>query len=219
MTTATKVLADVWNGHYAKPEGRRWWPSEAVVRALAGRRFDAAIEPGCGNGANLWLLAEHAETVTGVDGCRPALAEAADYMRRRGVSALLLESDIRSLPVHDMSHDLVLDCMTSQHVAWCDQRDLLAEYRRVLRPGGVLIRHALATGTTRDGGRLVDRYTYDCLPRLFPDVGPVCIPSEEALTGALLAVGFVVRSTIYSSREYEGGAVVARYSTLEAMRT
>lgn len=216
---ATPAGTDVWRAHYSRPEGRRWWPCEAVVRAMAGRRFGAVLEAGCGNGANLWMLAEHAGTVTGVDSCAEALQEASHYMRRRGVNAALIQSDIMRLPVHDMSHDLVVDCMTGQHVPWESLPQLLAEYRRVLRVGGTLLRYALAPGTTTDGATAISRYTFADLPRLFPGVSPVCIPSEEALAGALSAAGFAVRSTIHQSREYEGGTVVARYHTLEAVRT
>lgn len=217
--TQTATAVATWQAHYAKPEGRRWWPCEALVRFLSGRRFGCALEAGCGNGANLWLLAEHAETVVGIDGCEEAVEMAVEYVERRHAeNAYVMCGSIFKLPVHDMSQDLVVDVMVGQHVAWDDQARLFAEYRRVLRPGGSLFRYNLAPGTTVDGATRTGRYTFADLPTLFPGVGPVCIPSNEALAGLLTAAGFSVRPTIYQSREYQDGLAVARYGFLEAVR-
>ncbi len=218
--THTTAPSDPWREHYATAAGLRHWPCEALVRVLAGRSaVGAALEVGCGNGANLWFLAEHAAVVTGVDGNQGALDMARDYMKSRGCQrVVLLNGDALRLPVHDMSQDLVVDVMLGQHVPWDHYEVLLAEYRRVLKPGGTLFRHNLAPGTTLDDGIQVGRYTYDQLPKLFPGVGPVCIPSDEALAGALTKAGFSVRSTIHMSREYQGGYAVARYGSLVATR-
>lgn len=213
------ATVETWQAHYATPDGCRLWPSEALVRFINGRQFANAIEAGCGNGANLWLLAEHAEMVVGVDGCQDAVDLAREYMSYRGKTVAVFRGDVFELPVHDMSQDLVVDSMVGQHVAWDDQPRLFAEYRRVLRPGGTLFRYNLAPGTTTEGAKPIARYTFADLPKLFPNVGPVCIPSDEALAGLLTVAGFVARPTIYQSREYRDGLAVARYGALEAVRT
>jgi ubiquinone/menaquinone biosynthesis C-methylase UbiE len=50
---------------------------------------------------------------------------------------MILEGDARRLSLADSAVDLVFCHQTLHHVR--DQRDLLAELRRVLRPGGVLL--------------------------------------------------------------------------------
>ena len=60
---------------------------------------------------------------------------AVDVAPRDGVDCL---GDARSLPVRSGSCSLLYASHVIEHVPWFDTAKLLAEWRRVLRPGGVL---------------------------------------------------------------------------------
>lgn len=215
MQTATKT--DTWAKHYATPSGFRHWPCEELVRSVGGRTLGRVLEAGCGNGANLWFLAEHADEVLGIDGNPRAVIAAGEYMRRRGVDSKVsvMHADIRKMPVTAGRFDALVDCMVSQHVPWLEYPKLFAEYRRVLRKDGLLIRYGLGKGTTMNGARSIEANTYDELPALFPGVGPVTLPYFEQLMAVLRTAGFEIVAARRMAREYEAG-VEAHYTTIEA---
>ncbi len=206
----------VWATHYATSAGFRYWPCEELVRSLSGRRFGTVLEAGCGNGANLWLLAEHADTVVGVDSEPAALSVASEYMTRRGVRnrVALRTGDVAALPADDASVDAVVDVMVSQHARWGEHRARYAEYRRVLRPKGWLFLYHLAMGTsTGPEPTQVDAFTYERLS-LFPDAGQICLPPRWALQDAMADAGFVVTTSRAATRHYADGQM-AVYHVLE----
>ena len=209
---------ETWKAHYASNQGHRYWPCEELVRALAGKRhFNTLMEVGCGNGANLWMLAEHADEVVGVDSCPEALKAASSYMRKRNTvgRVQLVESDIRRLPRRAGTTSGLVDVMTSQHVPLSEQAELLHGFWSALKPGGWYFRYALAPGCTMTDAESVELHTYKDLPKLFPGTGPVFLPPEARLHTMLLRAGFTILRQSYITREYHGGAV-ARYSITEA---
>lgn len=210
---------DTWQAHYARRSGHRYWPTEALVRFLSDKTFGFAVEAGCGNGANLWLLVEHARCVYGVDSCSAAIAAARDYARKRNVADRIVFSvdSIFELPVSDGEADLVVDVMTGQHVPWDENPRLFVEYRRVLKTGGRFFRYGLSPGTTVTGSKLVSTSTYDEV-RAFPGVGPVVLPTAAQLSASLRESGFEVAATEYVTREY-GDGTLAAYSATEAIAT
>jgi ubiquinone/menaquinone biosynthesis C-methylase UbiE len=102
---------------------------------LAGLHGDESVaDVGCGNGLHLAELQrrEHRGVVVGMD-LSPGMLDAA----RLRSDAFLLTGDAQRLPFSDASFDCVLAMHMLYHVP---DRDLaIAEMRRVLRPGGVLL--------------------------------------------------------------------------------
>jgi len=117
----------------------------AEEQALGAARL-AGIEPGadildapCGYGRHSAPLARAGYRVTGLDRSEAMLAEA----RRRGGEAdnpRWFQGDHRALPFEDESFDLVLNLFSSLGYRGEDgDRQTLAEFARVLRPGGALV--------------------------------------------------------------------------------
>lgn len=215
LVGTTLTASDTWAQHNAAPAGQRLWPSEELIRAVA-RRGDvgAAVEVGCGNGANLWFLAEHAVSVAGVDLDATVLLRAAEYaMCRTPVHYQLYHGSATALPLPDACADLVVDCMCSQHLPWAEHAAAYREYRRLLRPGGWLFLYHLSSKTS--GGsewlRPPDVQHLD----LFPAAGLTCLPRPDALAAEVAAAGFSVGDVRGLSRTYPGGAV-ADYIVMEA---
>ena len=140
----------VRRAHQRGPEAR--WIREAAGGLLTGARV---LEVGCGRGVGVEILLDQlgADTVVAVD-IDPAMIERA---RRRlaprpSSQVTTTVGDAVDLPVADGSVDAIVDFGAIHHVpAW---RDALADARRTLRPGGLLLfeeipRHTLDTWIMR----------------------------------------------------------------------
>ena len=116
---------EIWYEHMHRYAFASLWSRGADI-------LDAA----CGEGYGAALLAGQAASVTGVD----ISAEAIGHARRRygHLENLSFETaDCTRLPFADGAFDQVVSFETLEHLA--EQEALLAEFRRVLRPGGFLM--------------------------------------------------------------------------------
>jgi SAM-dependent methyltransferase len=94
------------------------------------------LDAGCGSGGTTAWLGRWGR-VTGLDLSDDALRLA----RQRGLSRLVRAS-IEALPFPDRSFDLLTSFDVLYHLQVGDDRRALAEFSRVLRPGGIAIRVA-----------------------------------------------------------------------------
>ena len=109
------------------------------------------VDVGCGQGISFRLLADafKPRRIVGVDYHEPSLAlaaHAAHACRDRIVDIELLHGDCADLPLTDASADIVFCHQTFHHLV--EQDRALAEFRRVLKPGGVLLFRCRANGVT-----------------------------------------------------------------------
>lgn len=167
-------------------EDRHWWylgmqriTLTLISRLALEQRPARVLDAGCGTGAAMEYLAAFG-TVTGCDLSPLALP----FCRQRGL-ARLSQATITHLPFDDGCFDLVTSFDVLYHQAVEDCGRALAEFRRVLRPGGHLFlrlpaynwlrgRHDLAVHTAR-------RFTV-------PEVGRI-----------LTAAGFAVEKLSYAN--------------------
>lgn len=151
----------VYDRESAAWERRR---DEPAHRALVERTVDdlAGVVPppgpvadlGCGPGAHALALARRGYEVVGVDGSPRMVEGARARAARDGVDATFAVHDVTTpLPFADASLGGVLAVLLVQHLARPD--DLVAEVRRILRPGGHLLVTApmLASPPPRSPGR------------------------------------------------------------------
>ena len=101
---------------------------------MAGK---AVLEIGCGAGTDLVRFAKGSAMVTGVDVAESAIDLARTNFAQHGLSADLRVANGEALPFADASFDLVYAHGVVQYTA--DDRKLVAEARRVLKPGGLAI--------------------------------------------------------------------------------
>ncbi|MBN3757853.1 class I SAM-dependent methyltransferase [Paraburkholderia sp. Tr-20389] len=104
------------------------------------------VDVGCGQGISFRLLAQtfKPERIVGIDFHEPSLELAMnaaracrDHADTRATSIDVLHGDCASLPLPDASADIVFCHQTFHHLV--EQERALAEFRRVLKPGGVLL--------------------------------------------------------------------------------
>lgn len=210
--TSHNAAHATWAAHYSSPTGYRHMPAEELVR-FCGRRGDTlgrVLEVGCGNGANLWYLADMCTrgTAIGIDFCYQALSAV-----RSGLA--VAQADAFHLPFAANSFDTIIDAMVSQHVSWADHTDVFTEYRRVLRRGGTAFIYHLVRGTTGSDETAVD---YQHGIALFPAAGQVCLPDPALLTWRLTQSGFTLHARRGLHRDYPDGER-ASYAVIEGTAT
>jgi ubiquinone/menaquinone biosynthesis C-methylase UbiE len=102
----------------------------------AGVELDGAdvLEIGPGFGAGTAWFVERAASVTAVE----YDAQLAERVQRRVPNARIINASGASMPLEDASYDVVVCTTMLHHVPTDEEQDaLLAEARRVLKPGGV----------------------------------------------------------------------------------
>lgn len=142
-------------------EERHWWYKgmERITLSLLSSLYPgqpglSVLDAGCGTGAAINYLGRFG-TLTGCD----ISALALEFCRQRELERLS-QASVMSLPYSDSSFDLVTSFDVLYHRAVPDYRGALAEFHRVLRPGGRLMvrapaydwlrrHHDVATHTSR----------------------------------------------------------------------
>lgn len=105
--------------------------------ALPARR--RALDFGCGVGRLTQALAEHFEQVWGVD-ISPSMIQRAGQYNRRGERCHYILNERTDLRVlEDRQFDFIYSSITLQHMPPRFSRRYIAEFLRLLAPGGVLL--------------------------------------------------------------------------------
>jgi SAM-dependent methyltransferase len=132
-----------WDAAYEENPDSQLWNVEpmpivpGIVSRAGARGLSLGVDLGCGDGRNLLALRQGGLDVAGLDISATALRRANRLLRDHGDAAILLLGDVCALPFPDGSLDLVTALDVAGQVP--DPLPLLAEARRVLRPGGLLV--------------------------------------------------------------------------------
>ncbi|MFF1837407.1 class I SAM-dependent methyltransferase [Streptomyces sp. NPDC058231] len=131
--SAADVYQD-WAPHYDAPGNQMIDIEQPVVRRLLdGLPAGTALDAACGTGRHTAYLQELGHHVIGVDASPDMLTQA----RKRLPGVEFHEADLHRLPLPDNAVDTVVCALALTHVP--DLAPVLAEFARVLRPGGNLV--------------------------------------------------------------------------------
>lgn len=121
-------------------EDRHWWYvgmqriTLGLIRSLYPQRSDLRIlDAGCGTGAAMTYLAPFGQ-VTGLD----FMSSALEFCQSRGLSRLV-QGSVTQVPLAANQFDLVTSFDVLCHRSIGDYGHALAEFARVLKPGGHLL--------------------------------------------------------------------------------
>ncbi|MFJ9548672.1 class I SAM-dependent methyltransferase [Streptomyces erythrochromogenes] len=114
---------------------------DALLTAALGPGPHTVLDNACGIGTQSLGLSARGHEVTGTDLSPLSAARAASEAARRGLDLRVAAADMRALPFADASFDAVVcaDNALPHLLTAQDVRAALAETRRVLRPGGLLL--------------------------------------------------------------------------------
>ncbi len=117
------------------PEENYWFRRHEVAYTHVLGQCDGrdVLEAGSGEGYGAAMLATVARSVTCVDYDESAV----EHTRRRYPGLVVHQGNLIDLPLDDASVDVVVNFQVIEHL-W-DQPGFVAECRRVLRPGGLLL--------------------------------------------------------------------------------
>lgn len=123
---------------------------------LSGLRpGESVLDVGCGTGT-LAILAKEivglSGTVCGVDPSAEMMARARAKAARAGAEVRFEIGAAQALPFEDSSFDLALSTMMLHHLGRAARRELAAELRRVIRPGGRVLIVDFAKRAPQRGG-------------------------------------------------------------------
>jgi len=112
-----------------------------LVRLIPNRKasYDVVVDVGCGSGYSLPTLAQRflPRELIGVDIDPEMLALARAEAGKAGLAARLIEASSSRMPLPDGHADLLFCHQTFHHLV--EQEAALAEFLRVLKPGGILL--------------------------------------------------------------------------------
>ena len=140
---------------------------QILDRIPPGRALDVA----CGTGRHAAYLSEHGHQVLGIDSSPDMLARA----RQRVTGACFLGGGLHRLPVRDGSADLAVCALALTHVPALGP--VMAEFARVLRPGGHLVVSDIHVNSLYLGG---------VAAALGPDGRPALLPASRHLASDYL---------------------------------
>jgi ubiquinone/menaquinone biosynthesis C-methylase UbiE len=119
--------------------GRQHALREDMLRPAHLQPGESVLDVGCGTGS-LAIAAKHkvgaTGVVCGVDTSAEMIARATKKARREGVEVTFKNASAQSLPFQDATFDAVLSTVMLHHLPRLARKELAAEVRRVLRPGG-----------------------------------------------------------------------------------
>jgi ubiquinone/menaquinone biosynthesis C-methylase UbiE len=161
---------------------------ERALLAFLGAPCTRALEAGCGTGHWLAVADACGHAACGVDASHGMLAQA----RASAPRAALVQARAERLPLRDASVDRVF-CVNAFH-HFDDQRDFVAEARRVLRPGGGLLVLGLDPHTGLDRW-----WVYDLFAPVL-EIDRRRYPPTAWIRAALAEAGFASRETSVAQR-------------------
>lgn len=205
--------------------------ADAIWRLLELDRGVEVLDLACGHGRIANALAGRGALVTGLDATAPFLDRARAKASELGVNVDYVEGDMRSLPFPDGRFDHVVSWFTSfGYFDDQENRGVLREAHRVLRPGGSLLiennnlaellpRWLPSVVVERDSGLAIDRSLFD------PTTGRANTERTIVRDGRVRHFSFSVRMFIAvelrdwlldagfstaASVDHEGGSLTAR---------
>ena len=151
------ATALVFTGERFTPESRGaiWyehWHRYCAVAKLAHGRI--VLDAACGEGYGSALLAREAAVVIGLDVGAEAIAHAQSRYAKRNLH--YVRASVTALPLASSCVDVVVSFETIEHLA--AQREMLAEFRRVLTANGVLVVSSPNRPVYNEGGDVANAF-------------------------------------------------------------
>ncbi|ABC35186.1 ubiE/COQ5 methyltransferase family protein [Burkholderia thailandensis Phuket 4W-1] len=137
-STHASARFDAIADNYARSEVHESSPSLTMLRALSDGRTDLDVcDVACAAGHSAFAFLGRAKLMCGVDPSPNMLRNFVALGRARGAPVRAVEAYAESMPLPDQGFDFVVCRLAAHH--FHDIARALAEFRRILRPGGSVV--------------------------------------------------------------------------------
>lgn len=113
--------------------------AEELVKRQIIHPGDDVVDVGCGFGRNSNYLAEQGARVTGININDKELAHAQKRAAQMGVEVNYQHGDVIDIPLPDSCCDVALDLGCTHMLSKSGQKQAVAQFARIIRPGGRLV--------------------------------------------------------------------------------
>lgn len=124
-------MQEYWDSHGCYGQTEPYF-----LEFLEGKRYETALDLGCGEGRSMVPLFSTVDTFYGID-------TSPEYMRpliqQNLPNVRLACADAKHMPFADNSFDLIISLSVVEHIPWKELPTVLAEAKRVLKPDGTFL--------------------------------------------------------------------------------
>lgn len=113
------------------------WDFSNRIHGYTSARGKRVLDVGCGNGYVLAQYARHGAEVHGIDLTETAVHLSGRRFQLAGLNGTFQRTDGETIPYPDETFDMACSMGVLHHIA--DPRPMMAEMRRMLKPGGEII--------------------------------------------------------------------------------
>lgn len=133
---------EAWDKLWRDKESQLIWSQpdsdvRALIPALKAEELKRVLDLGCGIGRHTVLFAAEGFDVHALDPSTYAVEHCRQWLQAEGLTASVIDSDMRSLDYSDGFFDFVLSWNVIYHGARAETVAALAEIRRITRDGGL----------------------------------------------------------------------------------
>lgn len=192
-----------WNKYYQKKTNQRLFPDEDVCRFLGQlilprNREITSLDWGCGDGRNGQAIRKFYpyNHLVGMD-CYP------EGILSSLNQAFYTQLTTSSSEFPNNTYNFIVDCLTTQHIAWANHPEVYRKFFTWLKPGGALfIKHLDNACTDRYLSKPIDMHcTFENIPETnghvvgcYPNNGIVTMPPSSALKDTVIGEGFLIEN-------------------------
>ncbi len=126
-------LADTYDDLYGEEQKAK---IESALNLISSRRFDAAVDVGCGTGLLFNSIKDRSTIIIGVDISRKLLRRAHEKTRNKS-NIMLINADADHLPFKEETFDMIFMITVLQNLP--DYISTLKEISRVSRRNGLIL--------------------------------------------------------------------------------
>jgi SAM-dependent methyltransferase len=198
-----------WDARF-RAEGAMWGERASASAEEAERVFrehgvETVLVPGCAYGRQCVHFAREGFEVVGLDTSEVGLAMAARSSAEAGLDIRFAPGDVAAMPFDDDVFDAIYERALLHLMLAPEREKAVAEYHRVLKPGGWLYLTDLSTEDPRCGqGEEVEPHTFDA-----KGGKPVHFFDEQDLRALLR--GFAIHDMRVAVETEDHGGAVHRY--------
>uniref|UniRef100_A0A486XVI7 Methyltransferase n=1 Tax=Rheinheimera sp. BAL341 TaxID=1708203 RepID=A0A486XVI7_9GAMM len=184
------VNTAIWDDLYKKRQSLLKYPDSTFVtllhRHLSIAQHCTVLDYGFGGGANMRVMLRRGHRVTGVEISDAVIQINQQILVEEGLNATLVKTEDNALPFADNSFDAIVPWHVLGYNSVASISSVLQEFKRVLKPDGVVLATLPAFGdVSHQGAKKISDWEY--VSNVVGQEGAhvLCLPDEQSVCALL----------------------------------